>query len=120
MENRGQASTASGINLLLGVWLIAAPFILGYAEVTPRWNDIILGILIGGVALIRMMSPTRSTTWLSWANVLFGVWLIVAPFILGYASSVPLWNDIILGVIVTGLSFWSISATSQRPRITHA
>lgn len=38
---------------------------------------------------------------LAWVNVVLGVWLIVAPYVLGYSTaSTALWNDIIIGVVV--------------------
>jgi hypothetical protein len=53
---------------------------------------------------------------LSWTNALLGLWLVVAPFVLGYGVAVEaealatagavggaqaaMWNDIIVGVIV--------------------
>ena len=38
-------------------------------------------------------------------DILFGIWLILAPFILGYASlQVAMWNDILLGVLVLALA----------------
>lgn len=42
---------------------------------------------------------------LSWANFVLGLWLIIAPFALGY-SSVPAatWNSVIVGIVVAVLS----------------
>ncbi len=111
MNTRSQASTASGLNILAGLWLIVAPFVLGYVASVPRWNDIILGIVIGVFALIRTFTPLRAA-WLSWANIVLGLWLIVAPFALGYPGTTPLWNDIILGIVVAGLAIWSSGATA--------
>jgi hypothetical protein len=111
MESRNQAITASWINIIAGVWLIFAPFVLGYANNIPRTNDIWLGIIVGVLAVIRAFTPSR-TSWLSWANVVAGIWLIIAPFVLGYANAVPWWNDIILGIIVAGVALWNTSVGS--------
>lgn len=36
-----------------------------------------------------------------WLCVIAGIWLILAPFILGYSANVAaLWNDIILGLAI--------------------
>jgi len=119
-DSKGQVTTANGINIVLAIWLIIAPFVLSYVGTTPLWNDIVLGVLIGIVGIVRMISPTRSTNWLNWLSVAFGVWLIIAPFVLSYANVVPLWNDIILGIGVAVVSFWGLSVAggSQR-RISH-
>jgi hypothetical protein len=34
---------ASGLNVLAGIWLIIAPFVLGYDDGDPYWNDIVFG-----------------------------------------------------------------------------
>ena len=112
MDNRSQAVTASGLNIIAGLWLIVAPFVLGYTAPTPRLNDIILGVVIGVFALIRTFTPLRAT-WLSWANIVLGLWLIAAPFVIGYSGQAPLYNDIVLGIIVIGLAAWSSGATTE-------
>jgi hypothetical protein len=37
---RGDVAAASGLNVLAGIWLIIAPFALGYGSGDPYWNDI--------------------------------------------------------------------------------
>lgn len=41
------------VNLVLGLWLLAAPFALSFYgnETTAAWNHIVLGVLIAGDAL---------------------------------------------------------------------
>ncbi len=40
------------INVILGVWLIAAPFVLNYTDVTSaKLNDIIIGFAVSLTAL---------------------------------------------------------------------
>ena len=50
------ASWVSWIQILAGLWLILAPFILGYSG-TPRGNDIVLGLIVGILAIIALASP---------------------------------------------------------------
>ena len=45
----------------------------------------------------------------SFLNVLAGFWLIVAPWVLGYPSSDPRWNDVIFGGAVAALAAVRIS-----------
>jgi hypothetical protein len=37
---------ASWVNAAIGVWLIAAPFILSYSANSEMWNDVIVGMLV--------------------------------------------------------------------------
>ncbi|HZU34388.1 MAG TPA: SPW repeat protein [Gemmataceae bacterium] len=42
----------SWLNVLLGIWLIISPFVLGYWSVWPAlWNNIACGIFLGLVSL---------------------------------------------------------------------
>lgn len=106
-----QIQAASGLNILAGLWLIIAPFLLDYGDLREALgNDVILGIIIASIATIRAFGA-YGADWLSWTNFVFGGWLIVAPFILGYARVAPVWNDIIVGVIVLALAAWSALAS---------
>lgn len=102
--------TLSWLVVLLGAWEFLASFILGYSAKTGAlWNAIILGIalviLAGWAALSNQVSTVKS---LAWINVVLGVWLILAPFIIGYATlAVALWNDIIVGILVVVLAGWA-------------
>ncbi|HUV71396.1 MAG TPA: SPW repeat protein [Clostridia bacterium] len=109
--NRGQAITASTVNLIAGLWLIIAPFVLGFSEITAATiNDIVLGAIIAIVSAIRIFSSVR-WNWLSWLNVLLGFWLIIAPFVLAYPAATPRFNDIILGIVVIIAGTWSATST---------
>jgi len=103
----------SSVNVIAGIWLIIAPFVLLYGRGPAMVNDIVLGIVIGVFALTRAIMPGARMTWLSWLNALWGVWLIIGSFILGYAGAART-NDIILGIIVFLFGLWSESATEQR------
>jgi len=104
------AKTLSWVVVVLGVWEFIAAFVLGYlASTAALWDAIILGIalvvLAGWAALSNQTATIKS---LSWVNTVLGVWLIIAPFILGYSKLTgALWNDIIVGIVVAVLSVWA-------------
>jgi hypothetical protein len=103
----------SGVNIFLGLWLIVAPFLLGYSDTAaPLWNDIILGVAIALLAAIRVFGALKTPS-VSWTNVVLGAWLVVAPFILGYSGLTgALWNDILIGLLVIILGWRSATATA--------
>ena len=120
----------SGVNIVAGLWLIIAPFVLGYDEIRAAlWNDVVIGIIVAAFAVARVARPLMNPS-LSWINAVLGLWLIVAPFVLGYgrvvedealaaegavgAGQIAMWNDIIVGVIILVLGAWS--ALSARGR----
>jgi hypothetical protein len=52
----------SWLNLLLGIWLIVSPFVLGYVANRPAlWNDTGLGIIVAVLAIVSIVasSPAR-------------------------------------------------------------
>ena len=105
--------TISWINIILAVWVLISPFVLGFSDF-PRalWNNVATGLAIGILAIIRT-SLRQQQGW-SWANVVLGIWLILSPFALVFLSgSRALWNNIILGVIITIIA-WSNSASTVR------
>src|SRR5947209_1729350 len=111
---------ASSLNVIAGLWLIISPFVLGYTDMTTAlWNSIILGVLVAVLAGIRAAYPTENVG-LSWINLLFGLWLIISPFVLRFDNPRPTWNEVILGIIVGILAVWSAMAMmpTMIPRIT--
>lgn len=111
----------SGINLIAGLWLISAPFVLGYTYLTSAlWNDVIVGIVVAAIAAVRVAGPLRHAS-VSWINAALGAWLIVAPFVLTYSAQAAALaeqgdasgarsaatNDVLVGLVVLALGAWS-------------
>lgn len=116
--NEENVHWTSGINVIAGVWLIIAPFVLGYAALEAiLWNDVIIGAAVAAFALFRTSQPNQFES-LSWINFVLGIWLIIAPFIIGHSAlgaGEALWNDIIIGVIIVALAAWSATSTHKKP-----
>src|SRR5262249_2435052 len=96
----------SGLSILCGIWLLMAPFVLGYSNLqVAMWNDIILGILVAAIGLIRAFGGGWAGA--TWIAGLLGVWLIIAPFVLNYGDNpTAKWNDVIMGILVV-IFAWS-------------
>jgi hypothetical protein len=92
----------------LGIWLMAAPDTLDYAD-PARTNDHVFGPLVAMFGLIAVTPETRPVRWV---NVPLGLWLVAAPWLLGYADWVPVLNSMLVGVAVAALA-------TVRGRITH-
>ncbi len=105
----------SWITVVLGVWLIIAPFILTFPSAVAMWNSIIVGVIVLILSWIRAANPASSPG-LSWINAILGLWLIVAPFVLNMATTTmsARWNDIVLGIAVIVFSVWAALATRMR------
>jgi len=97
---RSRVMFFSLMNLFAGLWLLVAPYALNYRSGSAAYaNDLFFGAVITVLAGVRLLGAYRSA-WISWIIALIGVWLIVAPFVLGYLESNPRYNDIITGAFV--------------------
>ncbi len=105
---RGQIRLASGVNVLLGIWLIIAPFVFAFTA-AAFWNNVAVGVFVLLLAATRVSRPTASTKAASWTKAIIGIWLIIAPFVLDYLSLGEFWDDISVGVLLLILASWSAS-----------
>ncbi len=89
----------SWINVALGVWLFIAPWSLQYVARPAVANDMILGVLVF-IAGLWAATAAGDVTGPAWANVVFGVWLIIAPWVIGYSAMAAraMSNDVIIGI----------------------
>lgn len=112
-----RARWASAGNVLAGLWLIVAPFILDFEGAdAAQWNHIIVGAAVLVLAGIRAFNPDERES-MSWMNVVLGLWMIVSPFLLGYANvDAAQTNSLIAGVIILGLAAFSAYETNEAHR----
>jgi hypothetical protein len=75
------------------------------ASSTNVWT---LGILVGGTAWWALARPAEKSA--EWFQALYGVWLFIAPWVLGFAGlAAAAWNAWIAGVAVFVLAVWVIA-----------
>lgn len=118
MDHSGQVKTASGINIVVGIWFLISTWVYGYAAASQAmvWNYIVVGALIAIFGAIRYATP-HSRVGFSWINIVLGVWALLSPWIYSYAGDMPrVWNDVIVGIVVAALAIWSGSATVSEHR----
>ena len=84
----------------LGVWLMAAPDVLGAAGRAAD-GDRLTGALVLSAAVIGTAEVGRALRFL---NVLFGAWLLAAPWVLGGASTAAAAGDVAVGLALIALS----------------
>lgn len=114
-----QARTASGLNIIAGLWIVLSPWALAYADVqAAMWNSVIAGLAIAILAIVRVAVPLRFEG-ISWINFVIGIWLILAPFFLAFGGVVnAMWNHVIMGLVVLVLAAWSAVATRNATSVS--
>jgi hypothetical protein len=102
------------VNLVLGAWLVVAPWILGYGGRGAAVNDVVLGVAVGAAAIILLVTGLRG--W-AWVTLVLGAWLVAAPWILGYGGiAAAATNDVILGLAIGVVSVIQLTTAREVPR----
>ncbi|SDC99578.1 SPW repeat domain-containing protein [Actinokineospora iranica] len=105
-EGRLTPSLPSSLAFLLSVWLGFAPFVLHYrfpaSTSVGDLNDMLVALIVGSLALVRMVAP-RDLPGLSVIIAALGGWLLAAPFVLDYAEEHMVGAIISNEVVGTGL-----------------
>ena len=110
---RTAALTASTIiNLIAGIWILIAPYALA-SSAGAKWNDSVLGILLIICAIGRMASPSVKA--FSGANLIFGIWMIISPWVEGIVGGLR-WNNEVVGIIVV---IFSLIALGQNAIVSY-
>ena len=102
-EKQDKSKIAAGLSLVAGIWLMLSVFMMGLGITS---NVFIVGLLVVVFSLIEL-SSMEATKWVSWVNGLLGLWLLVSPLVFKGMISGEMWNSVVLGVIVIGISIWS-------------
>ncbi|MFF0304248.1 SPW repeat protein [Streptomyces sp. NPDC004562] len=105
---------------LLGLYCAASPWILHYTTSQPPLvtHNLIMGIAIALLALGFTRAPERMYG-LSWAFCALGVWMIIAPWIVGDSPDAGvIVNNIVIGAlaVVLGLLCAGTAARSTTRR----
>jgi len=118
MDNR--IKTASGLNVLAGIWLFFSPWIFNYAvNYGALWSSVIVGVIVVALAAMRAFNPENAPA-MSWFNFLLGLWVIASPWIFGYAlNTSAMWDKVITGAIVSCLAAISASAGTPATPTSH-
>jgi hypothetical protein len=93
----------------LGAWLFVSPWALKYAGELPKaaWNAYILGAAIVIFAAVAVSMPKA---WEEGLNIVLGIWTIISPWVLGFASSRNVaTNTTVVGILVTALAIWAMT-----------
>jgi hypothetical protein len=106
----------SWTNVALGIWLIVAAFLFRHASGVGVTENIVTGSFVALTALwaARAFKPRVSLV-ASWTVALTGLWVLAAPFALGYErGTAAVANDVIVGCVIVALGTASITAKAKR------
>jgi hypothetical protein len=95
---------------VLGLWLMMSPRVLHFAPVHADavWNTWLLGAAIILITAVSRYLLDARSPWEDMACAALGLWLMVSPWVLGFATHVTeRSNSVIVGFLVTALALWA-------------
>ncbi|MGC9541524.1 SPW repeat protein [Streptomyces sp. UG1] len=100
---------------LLGLYCAVSPWILHYTTSQPPLvtHNLVVGIAIGLLALGFTRAPERMYG-LSWACSAIGVWMIIAPWVVGDSPDAGvIVNNVIIGALAVILGLMCAGAAAR-------
>ena len=91
----------------LGLWLAVSPWLADYSGYhVATTNAVVAGLVLAVAAHIGFSCDHESCEWLSMG---LGLWLLAAPFVLGFESQhVAAVNCVVVGAFTVFLSAWAL------------
>ena len=112
--------------LLLAMFLLISPWLFARANGTAAADLWASGALL---AILSLAAMVAFANWEEWINLLLGLWLIVSPWVLGFAHTRAMHFSIGVGAAVTflaALELWLVydashpeSLASSEPQEKH-
>jgi len=96
------------IMLLFGAWLAVSPYVPGFATTASlaMWSTLVAGLVLIAMSALAIW---KQKAWEEWLLLALGVWLLVAPFALGFLGLTnAAINSVVMGVLVGGDAIWSL------------
>lgn len=93
-------------NLLLAMVLFASPWFFAHAS---RTAGIDLWLSSAAIIILSLAAIVAYATWEEWINLALGLWLVVSPYLLGFAHTPAMHVSIGIGsaiVFFAGLELW--------------
>jgi hypothetical protein len=93
-------------SLALAIFLLVSPWLFAYANNVVRLDFWATGALI---ALVSAAAIAAFSEWEEWLNLVLGIWLVSAPWLLGHTHTRAMHVSVGTGLVVVylaGLRLW--------------
>lgn len=98
-----ELENANEMNVLLGVWLILSPGMLGFSDAhRAAWDAWVLGaaLVIAGVLSVYVSERADEA-----ATLILGEVTFLSPWVLSFGkSAVPAWNATVVGLLAVAVA----------------
>jgi hypothetical protein len=97
LSTRRREAVLDLYNILLAAFLFTTPWLFAYSNQATRWDMWITGAAVAAIALLAIVAYAA---WEEWVNVALGIWLVVSPWLLGFAHTRAMHFSIGIGLAV--------------------
>lgn len=98
------------VNVVLGAWLVLSPWAIGYQdEAMAMSNAIVIGLALIAASLGAIFVPRA---WEEWTEGALGLWMIVSPWVLGFAGGARM-TAVVTGIVIAALALWTLATDKE-------
>ena len=95
-----------------GLFLFVSPWLFAYVNEGARIDLWACGAAIAALSVAAIIA---FSDWEEWLNLLFGFWLIVSPWVLGFTHTRAMHVSIALGVMVAFIALLELWVVNYEP-----
>ena len=104
-------------NLVLGAVLLCCPWLFSYRMGVESQNAVVSGIVIVGLSVAALAA---FAVWEEWLNLVVGLWLIAAPWVLKFPTTKAMRVDVVVGILVAVLAAIELVSRQRWPNAIEA
>ncbi|MFC4438532.1 MULTISPECIES: SPW repeat protein [Natrialbaceae] len=112
----------SALVALVGLWLVASPFIFEATEAAV-WNNTMVGtaiFLLAGYNFYRLSKDRLASVGIAALAALLGLWAVISPYVIEMGSDQLAASTLSAGLIVAVLSIYNAYANRKTDAPDHA
>lgn len=101
------------VGIALGAWMLGSPWVLGFSDNSAAtMNALIMGIIL---VLEELLELGVHEVVEEWIDLVAGLWLMVSPAVLGFASLTSASvSTIAVGLLTVLFAAWAMSPLDQK------
>ena len=119
MLKRRREAVFDAYNLAVGAFLFLSPWLLGFTRENARLDTWAVG---AAIVVLSLAALVVFAEWEEWLSLLLACWLIVSPWVLGFAHTKAMHWAIGIGIVslyFSSLELWMIHYDGPEQQLQH-
>ncbi len=111
----------SALVALVGLWLVASPFVFEATE-TAVWNNTMVGtaiFLLAGYNFYRLSKDQLASVGIASLAVLLGLWAVISPYVIEMGSDQLATSTLVAGLVIAAISAYNAYANGKADAPAH-